>query len=49
MPELREWGCEPYKSGNERGVRFPPLHDLRQRFDDKHGPQDWDDATEWGS
>ncbi len=49
MPELREWGCEPYKSGNVRGVRFPTLADLRARFDTKHGHQEWDDTEDWGS
>jgi hypothetical protein len=47
MPELREWGCEPYKSGSVRGVRFPALDELRQRFDTKHGNQEWDDTEEW--
>lgn len=49
MPELREWGCESYKSCNVRGVRFPTLADLRQRFDTRHGCQEWDDAAEWES
>ena len=47
MPALREWGCERYKSGNVRGVRFPTLADIRQRFDTKHGRQEWDDTAEW--
>jgi hypothetical protein len=48
IPELRDdWGCEAYKSGNIRGVQFPPLEELRQRFDAKHGPQPWDDAENW--
>jgi hypothetical protein len=38
---LKEWGCEPWKSGNQRGIRFPALADLRLRFDRKHGPQGW--------
>jgi hypothetical protein len=38
---LKEWGCEPWKSGYQRGIRFPALADLRLRFDCKHGPQDW--------
>jgi hypothetical protein len=38
---LKEWGCEPWKSGNQRGIRFPALADLRLRFDRKHGLQGW--------
>ena len=25
----RNWGCEPWKSGYERGIKFPPLAELR--------------------
>ncbi len=47
MSRLREWGCESFKSGNRRGVQFPPLAVLRAKFDEKYGPQEWDDATDW--
>jgi hypothetical protein len=47
MGELREWGCRPYKSGFHRGVRFPPLGDLRRTIDAKIGPQEWDDQVDW--
>ena len=39
-----EWGCEPWKSGNQRGIKFPPLAELRAFFDKKHGPQSWPPA-----
>jgi hypothetical protein len=42
-----EWECIPWKSGAQRGLRFPTLARLRELFDQKHGPQDWDDQTEW--
>ena len=31
--QLKDWGCEPWKSGYQRGLRFPPLAELRQRFE----------------
>jgi len=37
----RDWGCEPWKSSTERGIRFPALVELRRKFDAKHGPQSW--------
>jgi hypothetical protein len=37
-----EWGCAPWHSGPLRGIRFPPPRELRNRFDRKHGVQDWD-------
>jgi len=51
----RDWGCEPWKSGYERGIKFPPLKQLRAAFDKKHGPQDWPKPTrpgqeqDWGA
>jgi Family of unknown function (DUF5906) len=44
-----EWGCRPWKSGNLRGLQFPPLKELRVAFDRKHGGQAWptyDDVDE---
>jgi hypothetical protein len=52
---LKDWGCEPWKSGYERGIKFPPLKQLRAAFDKKHGPQDWPEPTypgkeqDWGA
>jgi hypothetical protein len=43
-----EWGCGPWKSGYQRGITFPPLAELRARFDAKHGPQDWPGASDGG-
>jgi hypothetical protein len=37
----QEWGCVPWKSGNRRGLRFPPLPELRELFDSAHGKQEW--------
>ncbi len=43
----KDWGCKPWKSG-ERGISFPPLAKLRTKFDDRHGPQDWPEMSDWG-
>jgi hypothetical protein len=43
-----DWGCENWKSGYRRGIKFPPLLELRALFDRKHGPQDWPaDVVDW--
>lgn len=47
MAELREWDCTPHHSGSLRGVCFPPLPELRQKFDQKHGPQNWPKQGDW--
>jgi hypothetical protein len=44
----KEWGCEPWKSGNRRGIQFPPLVGLRELFERKHGEQDWPAIEAWG-
>jgi Family of unknown function (DUF5906) len=44
-----EWGCTPWKTNHQRGIRFLPLRELRKRFEDKHGPQSWNHEGEsWG-
>jgi Family of unknown function (DUF5906) len=43
-----EWGCEPWRSSTQRGIKFPPLAELREKFDRKHGAQQWDPAEDWG-
>jgi hypothetical protein len=46
------WGCDKFKSGNVRGIKFPPLSELRDRFDKRHGKQDWPairDGEDWGT
>jgi hypothetical protein len=44
----KDWECNPWHSGGERGIEFPPLQKLRRLFDQKHGAQDWDDdVKEW--
>ena len=35
------WGCKDWHVGNQRGLTFPLLSELRKRFDKKHGKQDW--------
>ena len=39
----RDWGVSSkgFKSGNYRGIEFPSLRELRQRFEIKHGRQEW--------
>jgi phage/plasmid primase-like uncharacterized protein len=44
---VEQWGCERWKSGNDRGVRFPPLAKLRAAFDARHGPQSWEAPEVW--
>ena len=46
------WGCtsQSVRVGRRtyRGMAFPALAELRRMFDERHGPQDWDDSiTEW--
>lgn len=41
-----EWGCRRVKSGSIRGLRFPDLAELRAKFDEKHGPQEWPADTD---
>jgi hypothetical protein len=46
----KDWGCKPWKSGNQRGIEFPLLIELRALFDQRHGAQRWPaDITEWES
>jgi hypothetical protein len=46
-----EWGCTAWKSGYQRGLRFLPLPALREKFDKRHGKQDWHvaegETVEW--
>jgi Family of unknown function (DUF5906) len=37
-----EWGCTSWHSSHLRGIRFPLLCELRRRFDERHGAQDWE-------
>jgi Family of unknown function (DUF5906) len=44
----KDWDCHPWKSGNQRGIRFPSLAELRRHFDQRHGPQNWQhEAVDW--
>jgi hypothetical protein len=43
-----DWGCEGWNNHGRRGIAFPPLHELRERFILKHGPTMWSsDASTW--
>jgi hypothetical protein len=42
-----DWGCTRWKSGALRGIRFPPLQELRNTFVRKHGPYTWPDNQAW--
>jgi len=44
---LKDWGARRWKSNGQTGIKFPPLPELRARFDSKHGPQEWDDTKAW--
>ena len=36
-----EWGCKHWHSGNQNGIKFPPLAELRAMFEAKYGKQAW--------
>jgi hypothetical protein len=42
------WGCSNWHSGYRRGIKFPPLAELRAKFDRRHGPQVWPPIPDWG-
>jgi phage/plasmid primase-like uncharacterized protein len=45
---IEQWGCQRWKSGTRRGIRFPPLQELREAFVAKHGAHTWPDSnTTW--
>jgi hypothetical protein len=45
---LREtWGCARWRSAQQRGIEFPPLKELRAKFDRHHGPQEWGEPDSW--
>jgi hypothetical protein len=54
----QDWGCvagddAKRRDGNSMvyGIKWPPLEELRQRFVERHGPQDWlhPEVPEWPS
>jgi hypothetical protein len=49
----QKWECTPWKAGNRRGIKFPPLGRLRELFDERHGQQEWPavagETIEWSS
>jgi hypothetical protein len=50
--KLKEWKAEHWResSGLRRaGIQFPPLQDLRRKFEEQFGPQQWraPNVTEW--
>jgi hypothetical protein len=48
MALCREWGCGRWRESYRRGIQFPPLVELRECFDRKHGQQEWSGPFEWG-
>jgi hypothetical protein len=42
-----EWGCSRWKSGAQRGIRFPAIQELRDLFVKKHGVHTWPDNESW--
>ena len=44
---LKERGCQGYTSGTSRGWTFPPLAEMRARWAERFGPQEWDDQLAW--
>jgi hypothetical protein len=51
-----EWGCKTGNNGRRRhgsvlfhGIQWPPLQELRAKFEERHGPQDWlhPEVEEW--
>jgi hypothetical protein len=44
-----QWGCKGWHSGNQRGIEFPPLQQLRSLFDQRHGKQVWPPIEDWGT
>ena len=53
---VKEWGCQTGKTVRKQidgvriyGIAWPPLPELRERFEKKFGPQEWlhPQATEW--
>jgi hypothetical protein len=45
---LRErWGCKDWHSDNVAGIAFPALDELRKKFDEAHGEQEWDKQNTW--
>ena len=50
----KDWDAQHWRetSGAKRaGIQFPPLQDLRRKFEDRFGPQEWQasEVTEWES
>jgi hypothetical protein len=53
----KEWGCQTGNNGRRRngsavfhGIQWPPLKELRAKFEERHGPQEWlhPEIEEWG-
>jgi hypothetical protein len=44
----KEWRCTSWHVGYQRGIRFPPLQELRQLVDAKFGQIDWPATQHWG-
>jgi hypothetical protein len=42
----KDWGCKPGKGGGKNWLEFPPLSELRRKFNEKYGDQDWGEGWE---
>jgi Bifunctional DNA primase/polymerase, N-terminal/Family of unknown function (DUF5906)/Primase C terminal 2 (PriCT-2) len=43
-----EWGCTSWCVHGRRGIVFPPLEEMRERFIARHGPTEWSSSnTVW--
>jgi hypothetical protein len=47
--ELVRWGFTEWRSKNARGLRAPPIAELRAKYEAKHGPHSWpEEVVDWG-
>jgi len=46
--ELREeWGTKAWRQKGINGIEFPPLGELREKFEAKYGPRQWSQPNVW--
>lgn len=44
---LKEWGCTHHHTGRARGWAFPPLTEMRARWDVRFGERAWPEPAHW--
>jgi hypothetical protein len=47
MEEFEKWGCKKVTGGGKHFIEFPPLQELRRKFDEEYGKQVWSDLEDW--